>query len=188
MNRILLIIALSIICKFLVFLFSKRILELVKTQFYVHLGLSKDNVKAENSSLLDGTVSNNNYDYNVFTPNTTVVFDDVGSFDNFPPFNNANNFLPSSPNRIKTEFLLYTRKNPKIEYLIHYKDANKLAQSSFNKNKKLKILIHGLTENRDTNWLHKLKDEILKIVFKTIILTFNVYQVYVNQKLRKMLT
>jgi hypothetical protein len=99
-----------------------------------------------------------------YPPNTTICFDIEGCFSNNYPFNNAGNYLPTSPEILRTEFLLFNEKNSYMEESLSYKNLTVIEKSNFDANLPLKILIHGFSNNRSTVWLNRLKDTILEIV------------------------
>ena len=59
--------------------------------------------------------------------------------------------------------MLYTKDNPTYEQLLTHKDSNSIRFSNFNKLLPLKIIVHGFTNNRSTNWLHLMKNAILEV-------------------------
>ena len=71
-----------------------------------------------------------------------------------------------SPDLIKTEFLLFTNKNPKNGEFISYKDINSIKSSSYDRNLPLKILCHGFYNDLNTTWLYTLKDSLLTVKFR----------------------
>ena len=71
-----------------------------------------------------------------------------------------------SPELIKTEFLLFTNKNPKNGEFISYKDINTVQTSSFDPSLPLKILCHGFYNDLNTTWLYTLKDALLTVKLK----------------------
>jgi hypothetical protein len=99
-----------------------------------------------------------------YPPNTTICFDVEGCFSNIYPFNNAGNYLPTSPEILRTEFLLFNQKNSYKEESLSYKNLSVIENSNFDVNLPLKILIHGFSNNRSTLWLNLLKDTILEVV------------------------
>ena len=72
--------------------------------------------------------------------------------------------MPTSPEILRTEFLLFNEKNSKTEESLSYKNVSDIENSSFDVNLPLKILIHGFSNNRSTGWLNLLKDTILEVV------------------------
>ena len=59
--------------------------------------------------------------------------------------------------------MLYTKDNPTYEQFLSHKDSNSIRFSNFNKLLPLKIIVHGFTNNRSTNWLHLMKNAILEV-------------------------
>lgn len=98
-----------------------------------------------------------------YPPNTQICFEDVGCFSNSYPWNNAADFLPVPPDVIKTEFLLFNKKNNNQEEGLSYTNLSIINGSSFDVSLPLKILVHGFTNNRSTPWLNKLKETILEV-------------------------
>ena len=88
-------------------------------------------------------------------PNSSVCFEFEGCFSNSFPFNNTANYLPCHPDDLNTEILLFTRTNRDLEnaQIVDYRDAHSLDATYFDASKKLKIIIHGLQNNRTTEWL-----------------------------------
>lgn len=100
--------------------------------------------------------------YGAWPPNTTICYDELGCFENSAPFNNTGNYLPIHPDLIGTEFLLFSRANPTEYQTLTYKDLTSIQDSKYNRNLPLKFIIHGFSNNRETLWIKKLKDAILK--------------------------
>ena len=82
------------------------------------------------------------------------------------PFDNAANHLPTTPEVLRTEFILYNEEtlDDSKEHLLSYTDMSILESSKFNPALPLKIIIHGFANNKATPWIIKLKDEILSYV------------------------
>lgn len=93
------------------------------------------------------------------------IFDELGCFSNEAPFTNTGYFLPIPPDMLKTEFLLFTPKNPRFEQLLHYRDPESVKMSNFDTSLPLKIVIHGFDNTRETRWMHDIKNAILKTVY-----------------------
>ena len=104
--------------------------------------------------------------------NKTICYRYVGCFDNFPPFDNANLFLPQSPETCGTQFFLFTRQNPNTSVALDYKDPTPLQRSQFDPKKPTKFIIHGFNNNNKTKWLYELKDDFLFNVRHYYILLF----------------
>jgi hypothetical protein len=105
----------------------------------------------------------------LFPANSSVCYDDVGCFDNFPPFNNAGNYLPVAPEEINPEFLLFTRKSLENEEYLYYKDESSILNSKFDKNLPLKLIIHGFSNNKSTPCKFKKKNLIETYVITLFI-------------------
>lgn len=102
-----------------------------------------------------------------------VCYDNVGCFDNNPPFNNAAFYLPISPNELKTQFLLYTSQIGTDR--LSYTDENSIQNSKFNKNYPLKIVIHGFQNTGFTPWVIKIVNHLLIAVINTNKIFFKLY-------------
>ncbi|CAF4626709.1 unnamed protein product, partial [Rotaria sp. Silwood2] len=96
--------------------------------------------------------------------NTTVCYPLVGCFDNNEPFNHAALEVPQSPEFINTAFLLFTQEQPtNPEFLFYDTDDESIIRSNLNPSRWLRVIIHGFQNNRDSVWIPKLKDELLKL-------------------------
>ncbi|KAK6188475.1 hypothetical protein SNE40_004642 [Patella caerulea] len=95
--------------------------------------------------------------------NKTVCYKDLGCFDNFYPFNNAILDLPESPDVIGISVTLYTRQNREHDkgQLILFNNTDTIQNSDFDAKRPTKIIIHGFSNDLNTDWLHKMKDEFL---------------------------
>jgi hypothetical protein len=108
--------------------------------------------------------TNNKRQTNPSRANTTVCYPLVGCFDNNDPFNNAALEVPQTPEFIDTAFLLFTQEAPTNPEFLYYDQADEtLINSNINPSRWLRILIHGFTNNRDSVWMKKLKDGLLKL-------------------------
>jgi hypothetical protein len=96
--------------------------------------------------------------------NTTVCYDNVGCFNNLPPFDNAAFDLPRAPADIGTKFLLFTRTNPHNPDTLEYVSQASIASSHYQRNLPTKLIIHGFSNNVRTQWLHTMKDAFLSQV------------------------
>ena len=67
---------------------------------------------------------------------------------------------------LKTEFLLYTRKNYEEEQFFNYNDFDSIKNSNFDPKLPLKLIIHGFGNDRSTPWIHEIKRAILNLVIK----------------------
>jgi hypothetical protein len=96
--------------------------------------------------------------------NTSVCYPIVGCFDNNAPYDNAALELPQSPETIDTQFLLFTQEKPSTpEFLSYINDDQSIENSKVNPSRWLRIIIHGFINNRDSDWIQPLRDELLKL-------------------------
>jgi hypothetical protein len=96
--------------------------------------------------------------------NTTICYPIVGCFDNNEPFNNAVFEVPQSPDFIGTSFLLFTQESPSVpEFLAYNSTDDELIQSSIDPSRWLRVIIHGFINDRHTEWINTLKDELMKL-------------------------
>ena len=96
--------------------------------------------------------------------NHTVCFDFVGCFNNLPPFDNAQQVLPLSPQAIGTTFLLYTHDRLTEPVIIDHVNERLLVGSNYDPKLSTKFIIHGFTNTIRTKWLYTLKDALLRKV------------------------
>ncbi|CAF0766349.1 unnamed protein product [Brachionus calyciflorus] len=99
--------------------------------------------------------------YGPYPADTNLCFPEVGCFSNSYPFNNTGNYLPIHPDELGTEFFLFTRQNQNEAQSLSYTNLD-ISQTNFNKLLPLKIIIHGFSNDRSTQWLYTIKNEILK--------------------------
>lgn len=97
------------------------------------------------------------------TANTTVCYPLVGCFDNNEPFNNAALEVPQSPEFINTAFLFYSQESPTNPEFLAYDDDDSIQKVPVNPSRWLRIIVHGFTNNRESVWMKKMKDELLKL-------------------------
>jgi len=71
--------------------------------------------------------------------------------------------LPSSPEKLRTRFLLNTRENsaPSMEDPLKYTEEFSVKRSHFKPSRKTKIIVHGFTDNGGDDWLVKMMKEFL---------------------------
>ncbi|CAF1126987.1 unnamed protein product [Adineta steineri] len=96
-------------------------------------------------------------------PNTTVCYPLVGCFDNNDPFNNAGLEVPQAPEFIETAFLLFTQESPTNPEFLLYDDDDSIRKVDVNPSRWLRIIIHGFSNNHDSVWMNKMKNELLKL-------------------------
>lgn len=95
---------------------------------------------------------------------TSVCYPVVGCFDNYPPFDNAALEVPQDPSIVDTHFLLFTRTTPTQPDLLQYnKNDQSILNSKFNSSQWLRIIVHGFTNNRQSAWISRLTEELLKL-------------------------
>ncbi|XP_077564581.1 pancreatic lipase-related protein 2-like [Haemaphysalis longicornis] len=110
---------------------------------------------------------------NASTPNNheEVCYIGLGCFHHpggrFAPFGR----LPESPEKVKTKFLLFSRRNRRWPIYLHYagKFTRKVSKL-FNKAKQLVFIIHGYTGDAYQPWEGDLRDALLKIEDMNVIL------------------
>jgi hypothetical protein len=112
-----------------------------------------------------------------YEPNTTICFDYEGCFTNAGPWSNTGNYLPMHPDDFKTEFLLFTRQaqNLSTAKILDHKKALSLEGQGFDPNLPVKIVVHGFSNNRTTEWVVVLIQALLAkvMIFKTLIILKN---------------
>ncbi|CAF3266545.1 unnamed protein product [Rotaria sp. Silwood2] len=97
-------------------------------------------------------------------PGTSVCYPVVGCFDNNPPFDNAGLSVPQNPSLINTQFLLFTHSAPtNPEFLQYNQNDSSIIKSRFSNSKWLRIIVHGFTNNRNSLWIPRLTEELLKL-------------------------
>jgi len=93
-----------------------------------------------------------------------VCYDELGCFTNDGPFSGRSITLPSSPDSIKTSFMLFTRRS-RTEY--EHLDArypNRVTRDwdHFQTNKQTKIIIHGfMAKVQSGSWMVNMMNELL---------------------------
>ncbi|XP_019411017.1 PREDICTED: pancreatic lipase-related protein 2-like [Crocodylus porosus] len=86
-----------------------------------------------------------------------VCYQRVGCFSNNPPWTGTLQRpllgFPSSPERVKTTFLLYTRDNPNRYQEISVIKPSTIKASNFRTNRTTRFLLHGYSIGNDIVWL-----------------------------------
>jgi hypothetical protein len=103
--------------------------------------------------------------YDVLKKSTSkriVCYDNVGCFENTPPFNNAAFYLPISPAESKTDFQLYTIGIGPDR--LSYTNESSIKFSKYNKNYPLKIVIHGFQNSGLSPWVIQIVNNLLVAV------------------------
>ncbi|XP_054152604.1 pancreatic triacylglycerol lipase-like [Oppia nitens] len=97
---------------------------------------------------------------------TEITYPGIGHFtvnDFRDPVYRKTVLLPQSPQKIDTQFLLYTRDNQLFPAFIRLGDQQAVRGSKFVAKKPTKFVIHGFVDNILLGqWMHQLKDELLK--------------------------
>lgn len=71
--------------------------------------------------------------------------------------------LPQSPDSLKPEFRLFTRKNLNHYQFLTFYDQDALSKSNFDPKKKTKLIIHGFLSNSEYEWIERIKKAYLQI-------------------------
>ncbi|GFS19016.1 pancreatic triacylglycerol lipase-like [Elysia marginata] len=93
-----------------------------------------------------------------------VCYPVVGCFNNDPPFNNADDELPSNPVEVGTKFHLYTREKMYVPTSLMYTQPVSITKSNFRSDRPTKVIIHGLNNNEKSQWMIDMRIELLKHV------------------------
>lgn len=108
-------------------------------------------------------------------PDTERCFDIIGCFNNKGAFQEIGLFVENNPERIKTEFLLFTSSSQDQAQSISYKDIDTIRESGFNSNLPLKVIIHGYANdlnNVNTDWMRQMKSELFIVRTEKLSLKF----------------
>jgi len=93
----------------------------------------------------------------------TVTYDGLGTFSDQPPWGGTDerpgNYLPSTPDDVKTRFYLDTRRKKDVE--IFNTDMTSLGKTTFDSKKYTRIIVHGFLQNGDTTWLEEISESHL---------------------------
>ncbi|KAK3612361.1 hypothetical protein CHS0354_011082, partial [Potamilus streckersoni] len=93
---------------------------------------------------------------------TSICYGDLGCFEkNGSLFGKP--LFPSSPDKIDTQFRLYTQKNLTDAFqILSADDVVSFNSSYFDPGKLTKIVVHGFIENGFVDWIQTMKNELLK--------------------------
>lgn len=93
---------------------------------------------------------------------SSVCYGGLGCFSSQPPFA-PNMPLPMAPEKIHTKFFLHTRPNTTAHYSLTA-DADTIRHSTFQANKKTKMVIHGFAPMNDriAKWVNHMTQAILE--------------------------
>ena len=101
--------------------------------------------------------------FNFLSTATTLCYGKYGCFSDDPPFDNSLIALPSDPETIGTKFTLHTRANALQKEEILTTDNNaSIINSSFDPLLKVKLIVHGFTQNGKSAWVKDMVLELLK--------------------------
>ncbi|CAF1120352.1 unnamed protein product [Adineta steineri] len=90
----------------------------------------------------------------------SICYNDFGCFSPRPGFK----VLPQSPEKINTQFFLYTRKQSTQAQLISSSNLG-----SFDHTKQIKLIIHGFTDKASSSWVINMIEELLKLEDMNVI-------------------
>jgi hypothetical protein len=98
-----------------------------------------------------------------YEPNSTVCFDYEGCFTNEGPWANTGNYLPMHPDDLGTEFVLFTRQAQDLASakILNVKQATSLQGTGFDPALPLNFVIHGFSNDRNTDWVVNLVKTLL---------------------------
>lgn len=91
-----------------------------------------------------------------------VCYSVVGCFNNDPPFDNADDELPSNPIKVGTKFHLYTRERADIATSLVYTQPISITQSYFSSDRPTKVIVHGLNNDETSEWIIDMRKAFLK--------------------------
>ncbi|XP_072280895.1 pancreatic triacylglycerol lipase-like [Pyxicephalus adspersus] len=96
-----------------------------------------------------------------------VCYQRLGCFSDENPFSGTLqrpiSHLPSSPDKINTRFLLYTRDNPNIFQEISAVNSETIKASNFLRSRKTRFIIHGFIDSGENRWLKDLCQAMLQV-------------------------
>ncbi|XP_060233292.1 inactive pancreatic lipase-related protein 1 [Meriones unguiculatus] len=90
------------------------------------------------------------------SPGKDVCYNDLGCFSDTEPWAGTAirplKLLPWSPEKINTQFLLYTNENPNAFQLLQLSDPSTIEASNFQAARKSRFVIHGFVDKGDEDW------------------------------------
>ncbi|XP_069837857.1 pancreatic lipase-related protein 2-like [Dendropsophus ebraccatus] len=96
-----------------------------------------------------------------------VCYDHLGCFTRGPPYSGTPQRpvgrYPWSPEKIKTRFLLFTRKNPDYFHEISALNVSTISSTKFCPKKKSHFIIHGFLESGEDKWLVDMCQTLLEV-------------------------
>ena len=94
-----------------------------------------------------------------------VCYPEIGCFRDDGPFNYLD-MLPSPPEEVNTQFLLYTRKNRDVATTLAYTNLSGTVSPHFNKSVPLKVIVHGFGSSCHRVWPREMRLSFLAVVSK----------------------
>ncbi|XP_068114476.1 pancreatic lipase-related protein 2-like isoform X2 [Hyperolius riggenbachi] len=96
-----------------------------------------------------------------------VCYDRLGCFSDDLPWSGTKQRtlipLPFSPEEINTTFLLRSREDPEHYQEIDAKNIESIMESSFSTQRRTVMVIHGMGDTVENNWVSNLTQEILRV-------------------------
>lgn len=92
-----------------------------------------------------------------------MIFNNLGSFSKDKPFTDFPLYAESDPDTIGLEFLLYDNESPDEATILQYNNESSVRFSGFKRNYKLKVIVHGYGNDKNTPWLTDMKKEFFKV-------------------------
>ncbi|XP_069837858.1 pancreatic lipase-related protein 2-like [Dendropsophus ebraccatus] len=96
-----------------------------------------------------------------------VCYDHLGCFTKAPPYSGTPqrpvDRYPWPPEKIKTRFLLFTRKNPDFFHEISALNVSTISSTKFCAKKKSLFIIHGFLESGEDKWLVDMCQTLLEV-------------------------
>ncbi|XP_048582758.1 inactive pancreatic lipase-related protein 1 isoform X2 [Nematostella vectensis] len=100
-----------------------------------------------------------------------ICYPKYGCFHDNPPFNRPLVPLPHPPDRVGTNFRLFTRSNPLISNVIDDSDVSKLQASRYDGKKRTIIIVHGFIEHGSVPWMNRIRHALIKQEDANVITT-----------------
>ncbi|XP_069835792.1 pancreatic lipase-related protein 2-like isoform X2 [Dendropsophus ebraccatus] len=96
-----------------------------------------------------------------------ICYDQLGCFSDMEPWSGTPKRLriplPWSPGTINTRFFLLTRGNHKRHQEIDARNVNSVKASLFNPSRRTCLIVHGMGDKAENNWVPQLCREILQV-------------------------
>lgn len=92
-----------------------------------------------------------------------MILNNLGFFSKDKPFTEFSLYAESDPETIGLEFLLYNNDSPDEATILQYNNESSVRFSGFNRNNKLKVIVHGYHNDKNTPWLTEMKKEFFKV-------------------------